>query len=248
MRALRLSALALVISLGLPGVVLPGGAAAQHDGHDHAAHDHAAHDHAAHAADTHAAPAHGDAAHGDAAHGDAAHGDDHHAAINWFELGGSFLNFGLLLLILLWLASKALPEFLRNRRAAVVEGMEEARRVKEQAEAKYKEYSERIENLDAELDRLREEMRQAGMDERDRIVAEAAGKAEKLRAEARFLIEQQMKQLREDLTREAIEAAVAAAEASLVKGISPQDQERLAKDYLGTIRTSLADKVQEKRL
>lgn len=225
----RLGLFVLVASLA----VLPATALAQDHG-----------DHGDHGTPAVHGDAHGD--HGD--HGAGAHGDDHHAELNTFELGGSVVNFALLLVILFLLLRKSVPEFLRNRRASVVEGMEEARRVKEEAEAKYKEYSQRIENLDAELDRLREEMRRAGMDERDRIVADAAKRGEKMREEARFLIEQQMKQLREDLTREAIEAAVGAAEAMLVKSTTAQDQERLAKEYLGSIRTSLAEKVQEKRL
>lgn len=200
----------------------------------------------------HGAEAHvGGEEHGEAAHGEHAEGHgEHHAAtwddIDWFDLGGSIVNFGLLMLILFVLLRRSLPEFLSNRRAAVVEGMEEAKRVKEEAEAKYAEYSERIDNLDAELDRLREEMRRAGMDERDRIVADASKKAEKMRDEARFLIEQQMKQLREDLTREAIEAAIAAAEAALVKGTTPADQERLAKEYLASIKSTVSAKAQEK--
>lgn len=223
----RLGLFVLVASVSaLPAAVLSTAALAQDHG-EHGAADHAAHgdEHAAH-------DAHG----------------EHHAEINTFELGGSIVNFALLLGIIFLLLRKSLPEFLRNRRASVVEGMEEARRVKEEAEAKYAEYSQRIENLDAELDRLREEMRRAGMDERDRIVADASKRAQKMREEARFLIDQQMKQLREDLTREAIEAAIGAAEAVLVKSTTPQDQERLAKEYLGNIRTSLAEKVQEKRL
>jgi F-type H+-transporting ATPase subunit b len=228
-----LHSLALVASLSLPVSL----AAAQEEHGEH---------HEAHV-DEHGADEHGAAAHGEA-HGAGAHGEEHHAEINWFELGGSIVNFALLLVVLFLLMRKSLPEFLRNRRASVVEGMEEARRVKEEAEAKHKEYSQRIANLDAELDRLRDEMRRAGMDERDRIVSDASKRAEKMREEARFLIDQQMKQLREDLTREAIEAAVATAEKVLLETTNAQDQERLAKDYLGTIRTSLAEKVQEKRL
>ncbi|UJR81921.1 ATP synthase F0 subunit B [Sandaracinus amylolyticus] len=225
MRTLRMWLLAAMLGLSVPAIA-------------------SAQDHGEHGAPAEHGDAHGEG-HGDA-HGE--HGGEHHAEINTFELGGSIVNFALLLLVLFLLMRKSLPEFLRNRRASVVEGMEEAKRVKEEAETKYKEYSARIDNLDAELDRLREEMRRAGMDERDRIVADASKRAEKMRDEARFLIEQQMKQLREDLTREAIEAAVAAAESMLVQSTNAQDQERLAKDYLGTIRTSLAEKVQEKRL
>lgn len=181
-------------------------------------------------------------------HASSEHDAHHSAELNYVELSGSFVNFAIWLAILVFGARAPLSEMLRNRRASVVEGMEEAKRVKEEAEAKYKEYSERIENLDAELERLREEMRRAGMEERDRIVADASKRAEKMRAEARFLIEQQMKDLRVELTREAVEAAVAAAEESLRKATSQQDQERLAQEYLGTIKSALQQQVGERQL
>ncbi len=200
---------------------------AQHDGEhgdEHAVGDHAGVEH----------------------HGAGAHGG-HDVSINWVEMSGSFVNFGIWLAILFFMLRKPAAEFLRNRRASVVEGMEEARRVKEEAEAKYKEYSERIENLDAELERLREDMRRAGVEERDRVLADAEVRGEKMRSEARFLIGQQMKQLREDLTREAVESAVKTAEEILKKTTTAQDQERLAQQYLGTLRASLAEKLGEKR-
>jgi F-type H+-transporting ATPase subunit b len=198
--------------------------------------------------DPHGVAGHDAAEHGtrgDAAHGDGAHaaGGAHDAhAMNYTDLAGSFFNFAVWLLALVFLLRKPVAEFLRNRRATVIEGMEEAKRVKEEAEAKYREYSERIENLDAELERLRDEMRRAGMEERERIVAEAARKGDKMREEARFLIDQQMKQLRDDLTREAIEAAVRAAQELLEKGTGAADQERLAQEYLGAIRGTLAQR------
>lgn len=218
-----LSRLLLVLFIAM-GISVPA-ALAQHD--PHAVHDHA----------------HDDQAHDDQAHDEHAHGAHHEATfadIDPLSMAGSVVNFVLLLGVLFLLLRKSLPEFLANRRAAVVTGMEEAKRLKAEADAKYKEYSERIDNLDAELERLREELRRAGMDERDRIVVEANRKASKMHEEARFLIEQRMKQLRQDLTREAIEAAVRAAEDVLMKGTGGQDQERLAKEYLGTIRSSVA--------
>jgi F-type H+-transporting ATPase subunit b len=178
------------------------------------------------------------------------HGEGHegHATeIDWYRLGASFFNFGLWLVIIVWGLRRVLPEFLRNRRALVAEGIEEAKRVKDEAEAKRREYTERIDNLDAELERLREEMRRAGLEERDRVVAEAARKGEKMREEARFLVDQQLKQLREDLTREAVEASIAAAREILEKNTTREDQERLAQEYLGTIRESLKKKVEERR-
>lgn len=212
-------------------VAMPMGALAQHGEHGEAAHG----DEGSHGEASHEEGAHGE--HGEA-HEEGAHGEHGHAtfeSIDWFEMGGSVFNFAIWLFLIGFALSRGLPPFLRNRRAAIVDGMEDARRVKEEAEAKHKEYSERIENLDAELDRIREEMKQAGMAERDKIVEDASKKAERLRADARFLIEQQMKQLREDLTREAVEAAIAAATEILTKSTTAADQERLAREYLDSV-------------
>ena len=55
-------------------------------------------------------------------------------------------------------------------------------------------------------------MKTAGIEERDRIVGEAEKRAQAMRDEATFLIEQRSKQMREQLTREAIQEAVATAQ------------------------------------
>jgi F-type H+-transporting ATPase subunit b len=89
--------------------------------------------------------------------------------------------------------------------------------------------------LDQELAQIKQDVIAAGIKERDRIVAEAEHKAARMRQEAHFIVEQQVKQLRADLTREAVEGAVAAAEALLLKTTTSYDQQRLAQDYLNAL-------------
>ncbi len=165
--------------------------------------------------------------------------EEHVPEWNVTRLAGSFVNFAVWAGLVLFALGKVVPPFLRKRRAAIVDGLEEARQLEDAAEAKHAEYTERIENLDAELARLREEFKRAGLEERDRMVADASLRAEKMRAEARFLIDQQMKQLREDLTREAVEAAVAAAEKILRERSTTADQQRLADEYLARLKGSV---------
>lgn len=153
------------------------------------------------------------------------------------------VNFVLWLAIVIFLARGPVSEFLKNRRLSVEEGLVEARQLKEAAEAKYADYSERLERLDQELEKLRSEMVQAGEAERDRIIDEAEARAARMRADTKFVIEQQMKQLRADLTREAIEAAVAAAEKALTEQVAEADQTRLAQDYLDGLESSMKDEV-----
>jgi F-type H+-transporting ATPase subunit b len=178
---------------------------------------------------------------GQGAHEAAEHDAGHHVAhpsdvYEPIEFWGAVVNFGLLIVVLVALGKKPMASFLSSRRRAVEEGLAEAQRMKSQAEAKHKEYSERLEQLDREIAEIKREMVKAGEAERDRIVADAEAKAARMRRETSFLIEQQMKQLRVDLTREAVEAACEAADAVLREQTGSADQQRLAQDYLERLR------------
>jgi F-type H+-transporting ATPase subunit b len=157
---------------------------------------------------------------------------------------GAVVNFLVLVGLFVYFGRKPIGNFLAGRRKAVEEGLADAKRLTEAAEAKYKEYSERLEQLDRELENIRAEMVKAGEAERDRIVAEAEAKAARLRRETDFLIEQQMKQLRVDLTKETVEAAVSAAESVLREHTNAADQERLAKSYLERLQQEAREKEQ----
>ena len=162
-----------------------------------------------------------------AGHGE--HGWDTQALV------ASIVNFGILLVVFTVLFRGKLQEFLKERRASIARELEEAARLRAEAETKHKEYSERLAKLDQELAQIKADMIAAGKKERDRIVAEAEHKAARLRHEAEFLIEQQAKQLRLDLMREATEGAVAAAEQLLLRATTTYDQQRLAQEYLALL-------------
>lgn len=154
----------------------------------------------------------------------------------------SLVSFGLLVLLIYVGARRKIRAALESRRREIEDAVAEARRREEEAEAKRKEFEERLERLDAEMENIRQEVIKAGEEERDRIVQEAEEKAALMRKDAQFQIEQRMKQLREELTAEAIEAAVAAATELLAKGMTAEDQRRLAQDYLQSVAAMAEEK------
>jgi len=188
--------------------------------------------------------AHGEGEH-DGAHGPGAEheGEEghHEAHFDGLKFTMTVLNFLIWLGFVVWLARKPVSEYLKNRRMAVEEGIEEAKRLSAEAEEKHAEYSARLERLDEALEMLRKEVIQAGEAESDRIIQDAEARAARMRKDARFLVDQQMKQLRVDLTREAIEAAVSAAAEVLAEQVQPGDQQRLADEYLQQIAESMKD-------
>lgn len=151
------------------------------------------------------------------------------------EFIGTVVNFGALLLLFGWVIRKKGNPALAERRKQVEAELEEAKRLRAEAEARHMETATRLEKLDQEMVQIRGDMIKAGEAERDRIVAQAEEKAARMRKDTSFLIEQQIKQLREDLTREAASAAVVAAQELLQNATTDADQDQLAEAYLARL-------------
>ncbi len=141
-------------------------------------------------------------------------------------------NFALLLLILYFIARKPLSAFLQARSDGVREGLIEAKKMLEEANERLAEYSSRLERMDEEMTKLREEFIAAGEAERDRLVADAGAKSERMRRDAEVRLGQEFAQLREELRVETVDKAVAAATSLLRETVKDTDQRRLAEEYL----------------
>jgi len=173
-----------------------------------------------------------------------AHGE--HGGWDTSAIAASIVNFVLLIALFTYLFKDKLRSFLKERRALVERELQEAARMKAEAEVKRKEYTERLAKLDQELAHIKAEMIEAGKKERDRIVAEAEHKASLMRKDAEFIVEQLAKQLRADLTREAADTAIQAAEQLLLRATTTYDQQRLAQEYLSALTANLQDKAPKK--
>jgi F-type H+-transporting ATPase subunit b len=148
------------------------------------------------------------------------------------EFQGTVFNFLVLVGLLTWVIRKKANPAMAARRAEVEKELAEAQQLRAEAERRHAEVASRLEKLDQEMAQIRAEMVKAGEAERDRIVSQAEEKAARMRKDANFLIEQQIKQLRKDLTREAANAVVLAAQELLKERATEADQEQLAELYL----------------
>jgi F-type H+-transporting ATPase subunit b len=163
--------------------------------------------------------------------------------INWTDasnkdqppLVASAVNLIVLLLIYYFAGRKGVANALTARKKAIASEIEDAQRMKRAAQERAKHYQQKLENLEEELATTRAALVEAGKGERDRIVKEAEEKAARMHKDAGFLVEQEKRQIQQDLLRETVERALSAAEELLKKRITPADQERLAEEYLAEI-------------
>lgn len=214
-----------------PKVHLPNGAttplAPHGDSHAAAAGDHAGE--------------HAEAHEGSEAHEGAEH-EGHHGPgpINWADFSNKkqppyaalVINFAILLFIYYRAGKKPVADALKNRKDSIAKDIEEATRQKKEAEARAKKYQADLGNLDKDLETTKKALEEAGKAERDRLIQDAKEKADRMKRDAVFLVEQESRQAKLDLTRETVEAAMGRAESLLKSQVTAEDHERLCAEFL----------------
>ncbi|MBK6692078.1 MAG: ATP synthase F0 subunit B [Myxococcales bacterium] len=195
------------------------------------------------------APAHGAAAPGGHGGGHAkggdAHGGGHHelAPINWFDISNKkqppylalVVNFALLAYLYYRFGKTPVAEGLKKRREQVAKQIEEAARIKSEAEGRAKKYQAQLDRLDEEAAEAREAIRTTGEADKARVLREADEKAARMERDAEQLVDAEMKQAKRALYEECVEAAVHRAEELLRSKLTIDDQERLAEEFIAQL-------------
>ncbi|HEX4340342.1 MAG TPA: ATP synthase F0 subunit B [Polyangiaceae bacterium] len=148
----------------------------------------------------------------------------------------NILNAAILFAIIVVAGKKPIAEGLRKRKERIVQGMEEAGRMKADAQKRLGEYEDKLKHLDSEIERIRTEMRQAAETERRRVLQEAKERRERMERDAHLLVEQESKAARETLSRETVQAAVRSAQDLIANSLSGADREKLSHEYFETLR------------
>jgi F-type H+-transporting ATPase subunit b len=114
--------------------------------------------------------------------------------------------------------------------------MNEARRLREEAEKRLAEYEAKLGRLGEELEAIRNDYRQLGERDRERIVREARERSRKMRADAEQILEQELRQMHQDLLAETVENASALAIRMIADKTTPADQDRFAETFLAELK------------
>jgi F-type H+-transporting ATPase subunit b len=131
---------------------------------------------------------------------------------------------------------------LKKRKLGIMQGIDEAQKMKSDAERRLEDYEDKLQSIGDEIERVKREMREAGEAERARILAEAKEKRGRLERDAHLLIEQELKAARELLLRETVRSAIGSAQELLSRQTSVNDQHRLADEYIKNLGSVMGAK------
>jgi F-type H+-transporting ATPase subunit b len=148
------------------------------------------------------------------------------------------INAAVLFTIILRLGKKPVREALKKRKERLIGSMEEAAKMKADSEAGLLAHEKKLSHLGDEIERIRREMRASAEAERQRILSEAKERRDRMERDANLLVEQELKAAQEALMRETVASAMRSAEELLAKQLGSSDHDRIARDFLETVRTA----------
>ena len=160
--------------------------------------------------------------------------------VAWAEDGGlpvndlveALFNFALFVFLMYYFAKKPIVTFFRERSQRIGHDMEEAGRLREEAQALLEDYSGRLEQFDRERDEILDGYRREGERERDAIIEAANAVAIRMKQEARTAIQYEIKSARDRLTGRIVEEAVSLAHKRVQEKIDAAGHSRLVDEYI----------------
>ena len=176
------------------------------------------------------------------------HGGEHEG-LNWFgwtgfgdagetraALGFMFVNFVVVGILVFIILRGPLTRRVTTRREALVRALDEANAMKAAAEKALAEARAKMEMLEVEMARIREDLLSGGRADAARIGAEADKRAARMHEDAAVAVQQEIARMSQEIREEMVHAVIAAAEKAVSEKITAGDHARLATEYVDSIR------------
>jgi F-type H+-transporting ATPase subunit b len=158
-----------------------------------------------------------------------------HDPKKWTDLAWKTFNFIVLVGFLYWMLAAKIKTFFVDRRKDIKESLENTSTQKNEAEKKYREYSEKIDKASLEIDGIFEMIKAQGVAEKQKIIEDAQKVAQKMKEDAKARIEQELQKASSQLRVEAVQLSVKMAEQILKRNITEQDHEAMVKEYMDKV-------------
>ncbi len=160
------------------------------------------------------------------------HGAGHEASLFSLDFLFRVINFVILFGGIGYAISKPLKSYLKERSNKVREAILEAKKAKEDAEAKARYYEEKLNNLKNELEAIKAQYQKEAEEEKERIAKEYQEQLEKFKERMVKSLEQEKLKLKEELMVQLADMAYEIAEELVKKNFTPEDQKRWVRDYI----------------
>jgi F-type H+-transporting ATPase subunit b len=148
----------------------------------------------------------------------------------------SFLNFFVLIGILVYFTRKPLLEFFQTRASQTKNQAEAAGKLYEDARRQFDEIDRKLKNAQQEGQQLIAGLKADGEEEKQRLIANAKALSDQLVIDTKRIVEQEGKRAQETLKTEAVRLATELAANQVKAQIKPEDETRFGAEFLSLLK------------
>lgn len=154
-------------------------------------------------------------------------------------LFAAFLNLAILGYAVYHFGRKPIGEALVKRKQDIMQEIETATRLENEAQARLDELEGKFDKIHETLKALKSEYAAQAEVEKKHIIAEAEERGARMRRDAEFRVDQELRATRIALMQEAVANATTAAEDIIRKRTAQADIDRMSEEYLASLRSAL---------
>jgi F-type H+-transporting ATPase subunit b len=163
----------------------------------------------------------------------AGHGGGGHEGARTLDLLYRFINFALLVIILVLVIRKTtIKDFFATRREEIRKKLESLQQEKAAAEGRYRDLEKKLREFEEKKKEIIEQFKAEGLAEKEKIIAEANERMKQILAQADLTIQREVQAARVKLRNEVVDVAAEKARQMISKDIKDMDQDLLVNDFI----------------
>ncbi|MCX5813574.1 MAG: ATP synthase F0 subunit B [Proteobacteria bacterium] len=151
---------------------------------------------------------------------------------SWLSWVFKFVNFAILVGVLIKFAGKPFKDYFINRHNTVKDKLEEAERVLREAQEMKATYENRLECLNEEIGEFKKAVLEDAEKEKKRIQDEATAFASKLREQATLTYTQEAKEVSDRIKEEIVRLTMEQAEKLVKERLTKEDHNRMVEEFI----------------
>lgn len=156
---------------------------------------------------------------------------------SWLSWVFKFVNFAILIGILIKFAGKPLKDYFYNRHKGIKDKLEQAEKMLQEAENLRKEYMEKLAGFDREIDAYKKVIFEKMANDARKMSIETMELAFRIKNQATLTYEQEVKETQHKIKEEIAKLTVERAERLIVERLNKNDHDSIVEEFIDKLRS-----------
>jgi F-type H+-transporting ATPase subunit b len=156
----------------------------------------------------------------------------------WLRLVIQFINFGILVFVIVKFSAKPFKDFLKKRHDSVKEKIDAAEKTLKEAASAKAAYEAKLAGLEAEIESFRKAAIISAEEEKARILEEAQRLATHIREQAQLAYDQEMRSAMEKIRAHVAERTIKTATQQVRETFSLEDHNLMVEEFIQKVRST----------